>query len=238
MRQMNTIIAKELVGAAVETGYKALAIALGFLELPFTMPFARGLVVGLLQNCFNDCSPMTLSVNEKKKLDQVSKVALSTFWELAEMDGVKVWEMSIDPSYIDYSYEVAEHATLEAIRQSEKKKIDILGRYYGRMLYIGGHDWQDMHQMITVVGTLTFRQLVMIRLISEGFEGIDSKLFIGNPSACVEVNRLKDYGVWQTFGASFGINESIPIQIDSIISTVYSDIVYEELMLEISGRLT
>ncbi len=225
-------IVTELAGAATESAFVTMATAAGFPALSFATPLAKGLILGLVENCFNDCAQMTLSVNEKKKLNQVSAVALKTFWEMAEKDGAVAWEMNIDPAYIDYAYEVAEHATLEAIRQSEKNKIDVLGRYYGRKFYKGDSDWQDMHQVITMAGTLTFRQIVMIRLISEGFKGLNSKLFVGNPSACVEINRLKDFGIWQTTGAAFGINESATIQLDSIYATDYADQVCEELMLD------
>ena len=225
-------IAKEVVGSASESAFTALASAVGFPAVALALPFAKGLVLGLVENCFNDCSQMTLSVNEKKKLNQVSSVALQTFWKMAEKDGLVAWEVNIDPLYIDYAYEVAEHATLEAIRQSEKKKIDVLGRFYGRKFYMGDTDWQDMHQMITMAGTLTFRQIVMIRLISECFKGLSGKLFVGNPSACVEINRLKDYGIWQTEGAAFGINDSAPIQLYNIIPTDYCDFVTEDLMLD------
>lgn len=89
-----------------------------------------------------------------------------------------------------------------------------------------------MHEVITMIGTLTFRQLVMIRLISEDFKGYDINLFINNPSACVETNRLKDYGVWQTEGVKLGSDESSPIQLKSLIKTNYSNIVNEALMLD------
>jgi hypothetical protein len=225
-------ITKELVGSASESAFLALVSTVGFPTTALALPFAQGLVLGLVENCFNDCSQMTLSVKEKEKLNQVSSVALQTFWEMAEKDGVVAWEMNINPAYIDYAYEVAEHATLEAIRQSEKKKIDVLGRFYGRKFYMGNADWQDMHQMITMVGTLSFRQIVMIRLISEYFKVLNGKLFVGNPSACVEINRLKDYGIWQTEGAAFGINDSAPIQLYNIIPTDYCDFVSEDLMLD------
>ncbi len=225
-------IASEVAGSLVECSFKTLAIEAGFPADLFISPLAKGLVLGLVSNCFNDCSEMTLSINEKKKLNRVSSAALQTFREMAEKDGVVAWEMNIDPAYFDYAYEVAEHATLEAIKQSEKKKIDVLGRYYGRQFYKGNTDWQDMHQIITMTGLLTFRQLVMIRLISEGFKGLDAKLFIGNPSACVEVNRLKDYGIWQTAGAALGIDETAPLQLGNIYPTYYSDQVCEELMLD------
>ena len=225
-------IARELIGSASESAFLALASTVGFPTTALALPFAKGLVLGLVENCFNDCSQMTLSVKEKEKLNQVSSVALQTFWKMAENDGIEVWKVNIDPLYIDYAYEVAEHATLEAIRQSEKKKIDVLGRFYGRKFYMGNADWQDMHQMITMVGTLSFRQIVMIRLISEYFKDLNGNLFVGNPSACVEINRLKDYGIWQTEGAAFGINDSAPIQLYNIIPTDYCDFVSEDLMLD------
>ena len=225
-------VIKELVEHVTETSFTALAAAAGFPALVLTMPLVKGLVLGLLENCYNDFSQKTLSVRETRKLERATTVALQTFRELAEKDGEDAWKLNIDPAYIDYAFEVAEHATMEAIRQSESAKVDILGRYYGRSFYKGDTDWQDMHQMITMVGELTLRQIVMIRLISEGFNGMNGKLFVTNPSACVEMNRLKDYGIWQTEGAAFGINESGPLQLCSIIPTIYVNQVNDALMLD------
>lgn len=231
-KEITKSVTSEVAGAVTELAFLALATAAGFPASALALPLAKGLVLGLVENCFNDCSQMTLSVNEKKKLDRVSTVALKTFWEEAEKAGFVAYEINFDPAYFDYAYEVAEHATLEAIRQSEKKKVDVIGRFYGKSFFKGRTDWSDMHQMITMAGTLTFRQIVMIRLISEGFKGLDGKLFVGNPSACVEINRLKNYGIWQTTGAAFGINESLPIQLDGLYSTEFADEVNDALMLE------
>ena len=123
---------------------------------------------------------------------------MQTFRTLAEKDGIVAWEVKIDSDYLDYVFEVAEHTTIEAIRQSELRKVDVLGRYYGKSLYDSNRDWQDMHQVINMISSLTLRQIVLIRLIVEGFKGFDKKLFIKNPSVCVELNRLKDYGIWRT----------------------------------------
>lgn len=232
---MNVIegnILRETAGSAAETGFMTLATAAGFPELSLMAPLVKGLVLGLLENCYNDCAQRTLSVRETKKLERTTTIALQTFKELAEKDGVKAWELNIDPAYIDYAYEVAEHATIEAIRQSEMVKTDILGRFYGKAIYEGKKDWQDMHQLIAMAGSLSFRQIVMIRLISEGFKGMNGKLFITNPSACVEVNRLKDYGIWRTSGAAFGINESAKLRLDMLIPTHYAGVVNDALMLD------
>lgn len=225
-------IEKEYIGKGVEMGFAALATTAGFPVATMAVPLVKGIVLGLLENCYNDFSQKTLSVRETRKLERATTVALQTFRELAEKDGEDAWKLNIDPAYIDYAFEVAEHATMEAIRQSESAKVDILGRYYGRSFYKGDTDWQDMHQMITMVGELTLRQIVMIRLISEGFNGMNGKLFVTNPSACVEINRLKDYGIWRTEGAAFGINESGPLQLCGIIPTIYVNQVNDALMLD------
>ena len=133
-------IISEIAGTATEVGFEALASLAGFPMANLALPFAKGLVLGLLENCYNDCAQKTLSIRETKKLNRISTIALQTFRELAEKDGVVAWEMNIDPAYIDYSYEVAEHATMEAIRQSELAKVDILGRYYGKQFYEGAVD--------------------------------------------------------------------------------------------------
>ena len=225
-------IEKEYIGKGVEMGFAALVTTAGFPAATMAVPLVKGIVLGLLENCYNDCSQKTLSVRETSKLERATTTALQTFRELAEEDGVEAWKVDIDLSYYDYAFEVAEHATMEAVRQSESAKVDILGRYYGRSFYKGDTDWQDMHQMITMVGELTLRQIVMIRLISEGFNGMNGKLFVTNPSACVEMNRLKDFGIWQTEGAAFGINESGPLQLCGIIPTIYVNQVNKALMLD------
>lgn len=225
-------VTSEMAGTVTELAFSALVTAAGFPSAAIALPLAKGLVLGLVENCYNDCAQRTLSIRETKKLNRVSTIALETFRELAEKDGVIAWQMNIDSAYLDYAYEVAEHATMEAIKQSEMKKVDLLGRYYGRQFYKGATDWQDMHQMITMAGALSFRQIVMIRLIADDFKGMDKKMFISNPSACVEMNQLLSYGIWQTSGAPFGTNNSWAIQLDSIIPTYFSDQVCEALMLD------
>ena len=219
-------------GAAVSKGFGLLMTAIGVPEAAILTPLVRGATIGVMNTCYDDITHRTLSRIESSKVDLVSQTALQTFMELAEKDCVPALSMQIEDAQLQYAYEVSEGLVLTAIRQSQSKIVEVLGRYYGRSFYKGDTDWQDMHQMMSMVGNLTFRQIVMIRLISEGFKGLDKKLFIHNPSACVEINRLKDYGIWQTKGAAFGINESRDLQLESIIPTIYTGKVYDELMLD------
>ena len=220
-------------GAAVSEGFGLLMTAIGLPEAVVLTPLVRGATIGVMNSCYDDVTHRNLSKIENEKVDYVTRIAIQTFMDFAEKDGVTAMSMQIEEGQLQYAYEVSEGLRLTAIRQSQRNKVEVLGRYYGKSFYKGETDWQDMHQMMTMVGDLTFRQIVMIKLISEGFNAINTKCFIHNPYACVEINRLKDYGIWQTEGAAFGINESCDLQLDCMIPTIYSGKVYEALMLEV-----
>lgn len=229
----------QLAGTLTDAGFTALASAYSLpagLTLSFAKAIAKGTMQGVMQNCYDEVQSMALSKREIEKHNLVFDFAERTYFEFAvkDLDSASSHTIIVDDAYLQQVFETAEHISLEAIRQSELKKIMVLGRYYGREFYLNGPhlDFQDMHQMITMVGTMTYRQIVLIRLIAEEFKGIDKKLFISNPSACVEINRLRDYGIWQTSGAAFGINESWAIQIESLIPTLFTDKVSESLMLD------
>lgn len=183
------------VGVVVSKGFGLLMTAIGMPEAAIMTPLVRGATIGVMNTCYDDITHRALSKIENQKVDYVMQIAIQTFMDFAEKDGVTAMTMQIEEGQLQYAYEVSEGLILTAIRQSERKKVEVLGRYYGRSFYKGDTDWQDMHQMMTMVGNLTFRQIVMIKLISEGFKGVDIKLFIHNPYACVEINRLKDYGI-------------------------------------------
>ena len=77
-----------LAGAAVDASFNALALSAGFPAAAIAGPFAKGLIVGLIRNCYNNCAHRTLSARESEKLIQMSTIALQTFRELAEKDNV------------------------------------------------------------------------------------------------------------------------------------------------------
>ena len=213
-------------------GVLLLMSVLGISDITLLSSLAVGAVVGVMSTCHDDIVRRFLSKRESEKADLLTTTAYKTFEELASRDNVCPYAVPMDESQLQYAYEAAEGLMLTAIRQSETTKVEILGRYYGREFYKGSIDWQDMHQMISMTGVLTLRQIIMIHLISTGFQGIDRNQFISNPSACVEVNRLKDYGIWKTEGASFGIDDSEKIQLAQLTPTAYSKMVDEALMLD------
>ena len=219
-------------GNAIAGVFARIMSSIGHPEVLTLAPFVRGAVIGVMNTCYDDIRERSLSKVENKKVDSVLEIALKTFYELADKDGVTGVSVQMDEGQIEYAFEASEDLMLTAIRQSEHTKVEILGRYYGKEFYKGTANWQDMHQMITMAGALTLRQLVLIRLISEGFKGLDSSLFITNPSACVEINHLRNYGIWRTEGAALGIDESRVIQLSELQPTEYAKMVCDSLMLE------
>lgn len=219
-------------GTVIGGAFAAIMTSVGHPEVLALTPFVRGAAIGVMNTCYDDIRERLLSKVENKKVDSVLEIALKTFYELADKDGVTGVSVQMDEGQIEYAFEASEDLMLTAIRQSERTKVEILGRYYGKEFYKGTANWQDMHQMITMAGALTLRQLVLIRLISEGFKGIDGSLFITNPSACVEINHLRNYGIWRTEGAALGIDESRVIQLSELQPTEYAKMVCDSLMLE------
>jgi hypothetical protein len=219
-------------GIVVSNGFAALMTAVGFPEAAVLKPLVQGTTISLMNLCYDDMTKRRLSERENEKVDLLAETSLRTFMKLAEEDGVTAITMQIDEGQLKNAYEVSEELMLAAIRQSQDKKVEILGRYYGKTFYEGKIDWQDMHQIIMMAGTLTYRQVVLIRLIFEGFKDISPEMFVTNPSACVEINRMRDYGLWMTDMAMFKNDASATIQLRLLKPTEYTQMVYDALMLE------
>ena len=229
----------QLAGSLTDAGFTALLSAYNLpagLSLVAAQALVRGGIQGVMQNCYDDIRARALSNRELEKHNHFFDVAERTFFELAAQtyDTSTGQTYVLGDEYIEQVREIAEHASIEAMRESQAKKIEVLGWYYGSEFFRNGPNlkFDEMHQIVSMVSALTFRQTVLIRLIDEGFNGLDENQFVTDPTMCVEINRLKDYGIWQTGGISFGINESWHIQLKMIIPTIYSETLCRVLMLD------
>ena len=219
-------------GSLAQSSIVLISAALGTPVSPHIAALFTGGVQGIIMDFYHEMRNRRLTEREFKKVDDVTKTAIRTFYEFAEKDQLQSFSITLDDSQMHNACEVAEHICMEAIRQSETKKQEVLGRYYGYRFYHGPADWQDMHQIVSMAGALTFRQIVLIRLICDGFNGYNPEWFITNQSACVEVNRLQDYGLWLTEMARFKDDSSANIQLNVLKPTNYAHMVYEVLMLD------
>lgn len=82
-----------------------------------------------------------------------------------------------------------------------------------------------------MIERLSFRQIVLIRLISERFPEINPELCITAPDACVEVMELINYGIWKAPGAFLSQDNSRPIPLKTLEPTPYAEKLNSELML-------
>lgn len=241
-KQVNSVMRNaltQLMGNLTDVGFTALLSSANLpasLTLSMAQAVARGALQGVMQNCYDDVRARMLSVREIEKHDHFFDVAERIYFELVAQnyDTSAGQTYVLGDEYIEQLREIAEHASIEAMRESQAKKIDVLGWYYGGEFFRNGPNlnFDEMHQIVSMVSALTFRQIVLIRLIEEGFKGLDENLYVTEPTMCVEINRLKDYGIWQTEGATFGINESWHIQLKTIIPTHYSEKVCKVLLLD------
>lgn len=121
---------------------------------------------------------------------------------------------------------------MQSMKEFEHKKLDVLGSYYGRNMYYGNAQWEKIYQTQKMIERLTYRQIVLIRLISEHFNGEDPEHCITAPDASVEVMELLNYGIWKAPGAFLSQDNSQPIKLKSLVSTPYADQLNVELMLD------
>lgn len=190
---------------------------------------------GIMAKIYDDISKRKITTIESLKHDKVFDRAEKTFWSLAYHNDFK--ESSdiqlADQSQIQHCWEVAEHVSLEGIRQSQLAKLDVLGRFYGKSFYEGRTDWDNLHQSITIFGQLTFRQLVVIYLLCKDFPEIDQNLSPTNPHVISEINGLVDMGLCKTVDFRWGgMDKSRQEKLSWYKATDFSQIVYEEFMLD------
>lgn len=138
--------------------------------------------------------------------------------------------VSADKNYVTDSaqctaeqiYESVAGLILKAINENQRHKIETMGNFLGETVYSG--DFSNNHELQQMTNTLvklSWRQLVLIKLISEKFHGIDSELIPLDPSASIEINELQQYGFWQSEGARFGVDNSSTYQLKDIKPTEY-----------------
>ena len=171
-----------------------------------------------------------LSEIQKKKFDIVINRATKTFNKL-----IKTEEQTLlhpeSYDYIQNSLEFSLHILQNAINESQFKKLEVLGDFWGKSIADGNIDWDNLHTEGNIFNSLTYRQLILLRLLDDGFPDIQQELCINNPSICVELNQLLQLGFWKTSGVYFGTNNSGPIQISELKKTDFCSSFVERLML-------
>lgn len=232
MRKILQIIGDKGIDNLTQTSLDLLLASFGITGIPLaTMKIIfNSCVQGIMRNCFDDIISRHLSKREVEKHNMVFNIAEQEFFRLASVNHCNSI-VDFSNSYYKYAFEVAEHLSIEAMRQSEEEKIKILGKYYGKQFYYSNTNWGDMHHVISLVGNLSLRQLIMIKLITERFDNVDKELYITNSYACIEINVLLNYGIWSREKLPIETNSTHTIQINSLTPTKVAEDIYNSLSL-------
>lgn len=203
--------------------------------VPTAMKFLANIIKSSMQTVSRDMSSRQLSDIQLKKLEFVCRSISCTLFELSKNDIEQ--NAVIHPEAADYlqsTFESAEHVFITAINESQRAKLDVLGKFYAKAIYTDNHNWHNIHHITSMIENLTYRQIVMIKLLADNrFAAKERKVpVICDPDACVEMWKLSDIGVWRMEGIPFGKNNSYRIQCDNIFPTKYCREIAERLMLD------
>ena len=183
---------------------------------------------------YDDIFQRKISKLEAAKAEYSFQKAENVFWDFVDKEGDENAGYTFDKYSPDYenARQAAEGFLMQSMREFERKKLNVLGSFYGRNLYYGNDQWEYIFQTQKMIEKLSFRQIVLIRLISERFPEINPELCITAPDACVEVMELINYGIWQAPGAFLSQDNSRPIPLKTLEPTSYAEKLNVELMLD------
>lgn len=203
--------------------------------VPIAMKFLANIVKSSMQTVSRDMSYRQLSDIQLAKLERVCRSMSETLLELSRADT----EQSVvaHPEANDYlqaTFETAEHVFITATNESQWAKLDVLGRFYAKSIYTDKRNWHNIHQVTSMFENLTYRQIVMIKLLADNRFAVKDRIVpvISDPDACVEMWKLSDIGVWRLEGMYIGKNNSYQLQCNNIYPTKYCRELSDRLMLD------
>lgn len=203
--------------------------------VPTAMRFLANIIKSSMQTVSKDMSCRQLSDIQLAKLERVCKTMSGTLLDLSKADAEPYAVFHPEAAdYLQSTFETAEHIFITAINESQWPKLDVLGRFYAKAIYTDNRNWHNIHQVTSMIDNLTYRQIVMIKLLADNRFAVKDRIVpvISDPDACVEMWKLSDIGVWLIQGITLGKNNSYRIQCDHIFPTKYCRELSERLMLD------
>ena len=190
---------------------------------------ASSLIVKKTGDLYNDIKQRNLSYRQISVFKYVLGTGYGRFLRLVEENDWNL-EHPESQSFVERFYENGEHLLLEAMSESQQKKLDAYSSLMGRLIYEHSSDWDNQFFDISTLSKLSFRQLVLIKLIVEGFPGIDKSLSITDPCISSELKELAPL-FWHI---EKGVELSSYLEtsyLGCIVKSTYSSQFYEKLLL-------
>lgn len=187
------------------------------------------------QTCMNkiydDFVSRQLSSIQLNRVEQVLHHAQCAYYELIEKQG---WELSHPDSeaYVQAHLEACEHTVINAINETQSKKIPFEGYLFASKYNSMNMEFDDFHMMASILLKMTWRELVLVQLFHEGWSDEQKELSITNPAACVEIYDLVTWGLVKPEEGWVIENNSAPVLIKNISITEFGSLFTTALLAE------
>ncbi len=161
-------------------------------------------------------------LDEKDKLRELLRSTVNAYMKLAEKNGWDVHDYD-NENAIGYVESITKGVLEYTLSEYENKKIKLYGDFLGAVVYYG--DFSRIDELIhglKVLSKLSYRQLILVKLITDNFTEIDKSTSITNVSICVEMSELMLMGFWRINGVLLETDYTSPITIGDVNCTQYA----------------
>lgn len=187
------------------------------------------------QTCMNkiydDLTCRQLSSLQLNRVEQVLYHAQRAYYEQIERQGWVLTHPESD-AYVQAHMEVCEHTVINAINETQSKKIPFEGYLFASKYNSTQMAFDDFHMMASILLKMTWRELVLVQLFCEGWSVEQKELSITNPAACVEIYDLVTWGLVKPEEGWVIENNSAPVQISNISVTEFGSLFSSSLQTE------
>lgn len=187
------------------------------------------------QTCMNkiydDVTCRQLSSMQLNRVELVLHYAQAAYYEQIERQN---WELTHPESeaYVQEHLETCEHTVMNAINETQSKKIPYEGYLWASKFNSTEIGFEDFHMMASILLKMTWRELVLVRLFDEGFFDTVKDHNITNPVACVEIYDLVTWGLVKPAEGWVIENNSAPVPVKDISMTEFGVAFSKALHLE------
>lgn len=197
---------------------------------------AEGCSSSIAQSMYDNVRGRIVSEHQIRKVEKVYEIAKDKFIELLskslDVDHLVAIDFQLDKSVEEQAFGAAEHIFVASMNQYNERKLEVLGKLYGKAFFDDKRKFDDLHLAIDLADRWSYRQLILLYIICNNCCGLSKDLFITDARICVELRRLQNDGIWFIDGVPMSVNNAMPIQVEQLRPTEFAKELYQEMILD------
>ena len=225
-------ITSDIIAAGTPAAISSLlGISIGHLSGAALSSIVKQGAQACMNKVHNDVKARQLSSMQINRVEQVLHHAQIAYYEMIEKQG---WELSHPESdaYISAHIEACEHTVINAINESQSKKIPFEGYLFASQYHSQNNDLDNFHMMANLLFKMTWREVVLVNIIYNDWLGVEKDQYITNHAACVEVYDLVTWGLVKPNEGWVIENNCKPVHLSEISITEFGSMLSKSLLLE------